>query len=90
MKFCTRIINKKGGGGGGYKSAIAPIKLHIAPVILHNLFSLNPLIPTYCYQEEPLGHSVSPEPKMLFTRHIYIAARLSIMLQASWHIAEGN
>ena len=66
------------------------IKLHIAAVILHHPFSLNPLIPTYCHPEEPLGLSVSPEPKILFTWHIYIAAQLAIMLQASWHIAEGN
>ena len=54
------------------------------------MFSLNPLIPTYCHQEEPLGPSVFPEPKILFTQHIYIPAHLAIMLQASWHIAEGN
>ena len=48
-----------------YKSYI---KLHIAAVILHHLFSLNPLIPTYCHQEEPLRHSVFAEPK-IFTRH---------------------
>ena len=62
-------------------------------MILHYMFSLNPLIPTiptYCQQEEPLGQSVSPELKISFTRHIYIAAHLAIMLQASWHIAEGN
>ena len=70
-----------------YKSYI---KLHIAAVILHHLFSLNLLIPTYCDQEEPLGPSVFAEPKILFLQHIYIAPHLAIMLQASWHIAEGN
>ena len=62
----------------------------MAAVILHHLFSLNPLIPTYCHQEELLGPSVYAEPKILFTQHIYIAPHLAIMLQASWHIAEGN
>ena len=73
-----------------YQEYKSYIKLHIAAVILHHLFSLNPLIPTYCHQEEPLGPSVFPEPKILFTQHIYIPAHLAIMLQASWHIAEGN
>ena len=66
------------------------IKLHLAAVALRHPFSLNPLIPTHCHQEEPLGHSVFAELKILFTQHIYIAAHLAIMLQASWHIAEGN
>ena len=66
------------------------IKFHIAPVILHHPFSLNTLIPTYCHPEETLGHSVFAEQKILFTPHIYIAPHLAIMLQASWHIAEGN
>ena len=66
------------------------IKLHIAAVILHHPFSLNPLIPTYYHPEEPLGRSVFAEPKILFTWHIYMAAHLAIMLQASWHIAEAN
>ena len=70
-----------------YKSYI---KLHIAAVILRHLFSLNPLIATYCHQKEPLGLSVFAQPKILFTQHIYIAPHLTIMLQASWHIAESN
>ena len=66
------------------------IKLHISAVILQHSFSLNTLIPTYCHPEEPLGHSVFPEQKILFTQHIYIVAHLAIVLQASWHIAEIN
>ena len=50
-----------------YKSYI---KLHIAAVILHHLFSLNPLISTYCHQEQPLDPSVFAEPNYLFTQHL--------------------
>ena len=73
-----------------YPESRSYIKFHIAPIILYHPFSLNTVIPTYCHPEETLGHSVFPEQKILFTPHIYIAPHLAIMLQASWHIAEGN
>ena len=44
-----------------YPECKSYIKLHIAAVILHHLFSLNPLIPAYCHQEELLGLSVFAE-----------------------------
>ena len=69
-----------------YKSYI---KLHIDAVILHHLFSLNPLIPTYCHQGEPLGPSVFAVPNYIFTQHVYLAAYLAIMLQTSWHLPDG-
>ena len=55
-----------------------------------HLFQFNPLIPTDWHQEEPLGYSVFVEPNYLFTQHIFLAAYLAIMLQASRHIAEGK
>ena len=66
------------------------IKLHISSVTLCDLFSFNPLIPAYWHQEEPLGCSEFGEPNYVFKRYVYIVPYLAIMLQASWHIAEGN
>ena len=66
------------------------IKLHICYLTLRDLFSFNPLIPAYWYQEEPLGCSEFGEPNYVFKRYVYIVPYLAIMLQASWHIAEGD
>ena len=89
---CTgrKLLNFKMSGktfNSGYKSYI---KLHISSARLCDLFPFKPLIPTYWHQEEPFGCSVFAEPNWLFKQHIYIFSYLTIMLQVSWHIAEGN
>ena len=66
------------------------MKLHISSVTLCHLFPFKPFIPTDWHQQEPLDCSEFAEPNYLFIQHIYIAAYLAIMLQASYHIAEGN
>ena len=66
------------------------MKLHISSVPLCHLFPFNSFILTDSHQEEPLGYSVFAEPNYLFIQHIYVAAHLAIMLQASYHIAEDN
>ena len=70
-----------------YKSYI---KLHISSVTPCDIFLFIPSIPTYWHQEEPLGCSEFAEPSYLFKQHVNIVAELAIMLQASWHIPEGN
>ena len=47
-------------------------------------------MPTDWYQQKPLGCSEFAELNYLFKRSVYIVAYLRIMLQASWHILEGN
>ena len=54
-----------------------------------HLFQFNPLISNDWHQEELLGYSVFPEPNYVFTQHIYLAAYLAVMLQASWHLPDG-
>ena len=66
------------------------MKFHISSVTLSDLFQFHLFIQTDWHQEEPLGYSVFPETNYLLTQHIYLAAYLAIMLQASWHIAEGK
>ena len=66
------------------------IKLHISSVTLCDLFSFIPFIPTYWRQHKPLSCSEFAEPNYLFKRYVYIVAYIGIMLQASWHIPEGN
>ena len=61
-----------------YPECKSYIKLHIAAVILHHLFSLNPLIATYCHQEESLGLSVFAEPKILFTQQSTLPLTLQL------------
>ena len=63
---------------------------YISSVNPCDLFLFIPLIPTYWHQEEPLGCSEFAEPSYLFKQHVNIVAELAIMLQASWHIPEGN
>ena len=71
----------------GYKSYI---KFHLSSVTLCDLSLFNPLIPTYWHQEETLCCSEFREPNYVFKSYIYNVAYLGIMLQASWHIPEGN
>ena len=59
-------------------------------VTLCHLFPFNPFIPTDWHQQEPLGCSEFSEPIYLFKQYVYIVAYLRILLQASWHIPEGN
>ena len=69
----------------------------MSSVTLCDLFPFSRLIPTHWHQEEPLGFQEEPlgcsvfaETNQLFKRDVYITAYLATMLQASWHIAEGN
>ena len=65
-------------------------RLHVSSGTLCDLFSFIPFIPTDCHQQTPLGCSKFAEPSYLFKQDVYIVASLEIMLQASWHIPEGN
>ena len=47
-------------------------------------------MPTDWHQEKPFGYNVVAQPNYLLTQHIYFAAYLAIMLQASWHIADAT
>ena len=71
----------------GFKSYI---KFHISSVTLCDLSLFNILIPTYWHQEEPSRPSEFGQSNYVFKRYVYIVAYLGIMLQASWHIPEGN
>ena len=71
----------------GFKSYI---KFHISSVTLCDLSLFNLLIPTYWHQEEPSRPSEFGQSNYVFKRYVYIVAYLGIMLQASWHIPEGN
>ena len=66
------------------------IKFHISSVTLCDLSLFNILIPTYWHQEEPSRPSEFGQSNYVFKRYVYIVAYLGIMLQASWHIPEGN
>ena len=57
---------------------------------LSNLLSFIPFILTDWHLQKPLGCSEFAEPNCLFKRYVYIVAYLGIILQASWHIPEGN
>ena len=66
------------------------VKFYISSVRLCSLVSFSRLIPTYWHEEEPSGCSVYAQPRELFKQYIYSSTYLTIMLQASWHISEGN
>ena len=66
------------------------MKFHISSVTLCDPSLVNPVIPTYWQQEEPLRCSQFGEPNCIFKTYVYIVAYVGIMLQASWHIPETN
>ena len=55
-----------------------------------HLFPFNLFILTDWQQQETLGCSEFAESIYLLKQYFYIVAYLRIMLQAFWHIAEGN
>ena len=70
-----------------YKSYI---NLHISSVTYCDFLSFIRSISTYWPQEKALGCNVFAEDNYIFKQHMYIAAYVAIILQASWHISKCN
>ena len=62
----------------------------LQPSVISLSLFIHPFIPTDWHQQDTLGCCQFEEPHYLLKWYVYIVAYLGIMLQASWHIPEGN